>query len=929
MTTDRPKKAQRSSPEHIGAVQARASTLALHWQLLAATLSGVLVFLSFPEFNHHVLLWFSLVPLLLVLERIRRRKKAFWIGWWTGFVTNLGGFYWISGMLEDFGHLPSPVAWFLTILNAAYQGLVFALFAYLVVRLRTPRATYRYISIPLLMVFAETCVPFIFPWYFSNGIILAKELTQIIELVGVEVGTALIVLVNIALATAVQKAWRTKRVPFTEILYAASVLGLLFAFGSWRIQVVEESIAKAPKLGVGMVEANVGIWEKNAAYMDRKAREITVRGNLMRHHLLSSQAVSEGAKLIVWPETSYVPYFGIGIKRSPYFSLVRTQENRLLIGLSKGQFKKPSEVEGAEILAKVDGHIRALVGPREDTALILSRGGRIFRLNQQGWQEELSGVAVNLNAGWISGGNQRLDGNLHARSVHCGQEGPECDLPAVAVGSGGVYLRRRNSRWNQANNPSSVDLHAVVGSIQNDKASIYAAGSDGTIVMEYGSIRNEDIRLRVVHQDGPALRAIALSKRGRVAAVGDECTILVSKTKFEFEKLEVPGCTERLRAVGFLKDGRLIAGGRKGTLLYEEHPKGPIKVRDLGPETYVREIKKDPFGRTTMATGQGIVYDLSTPEGEDYPELSNMGENIYRMTHIGYLMDVLVPDDAQYLYASPVPYPEGPNVETRIRRDARSSTLDRDAVQRTFSEHLIFGGISYRADEVLERGEKLQDNLQNTIFMLSDDGEVLGISHKMKLLVFGEYIPFGDIFPVLYEWIPEAGRYISGKEIRPLVMKHKELGSIKIAPLICYEDILPEFSAKVLALDPHFMVNVTNDAWFGKTHEPALHLQLAAARSIETRKSLVRSTNTGISAFIDPLGQIHDPTSLEDAEIRVREIPLLQIPTLYGYPAQLLFWLCNLWVVILLLGELVKAAPRRARTRARDKNEKPSKKDQA
>jgi apolipoprotein N-acyltransferase len=924
MTKKSGKKKDRSDADGKAAVQTRGEPLALRSQLFGATLTGILVFLSFPEFNQHALLWFSLVPLLIVLEGIRRRRKAFMIGWWAGFVTNIGGFYWIGGMLEDFGHLPSAVAWFLTILNAAYQGLVFALFAYLVVRLRTPRPSYRYLSIPLLMVFAETCFPFVFPWYFSNGIILATELTQIIELVGVEVATALIVLVNVALASAAQTAWRARRFPIRETLYALGLLGGLFIFGTWRINVINDAVERAPKLSIGMVEANVGIWDKRATHMDQRTREIMLRGNLMRHHLLSSQAVSEGAELIVWPETSYVPYFGIGIKRSSYFSLVRTQKNRLLIGLSKGRFLEPSEVEGAEILTKVDGHIRAVVGPREDTALILSRGGRIFRLGSHGWEEELSGVAVNLNAGWISGGNPRLDGNLHARSVHCGQEGPECDLPAVVVGAGGVYLRRRNSRWNQANNPSAVDLLAVVGSIHNDRTSIYAAGSDGTIVMENGSIRNEDIRLKVVHEGGPTLRAIAVSKRGRVAAVGDDCTVLVSTSKEQFQKLEVDGCTERLRAVNFLNDGRLVASGQGGTLLFEERARGELQYKSLGNDLYIREIKYDPFGRLTGITGSGKVLDLSDPQVEALPVLGAVGQPVYRMAHVGYLLDILVPDDAKYLYASPAPYPEGPNIDTRIRRDARSPTFDRDAVQRIFSTPLIFGGISYQADEVLEQGEPIRDNLQNTIFMLGDDGEVLGISHKMKLLIFGEYIPFGDIFPILYDWIPEAGRYIPGERVQPLIMQSEEHGPIRIAPLICYEDILPEFSAKVLALDPHLLVNITNDAWFGKTHEPALHLQLAAARSIETRRSLVRSTNTGISAFIDPLGKIHDPTSLEDAEIRVREVPLLSINTLYGFPARLLFWLCNLWVVILLLGELVKAAPRRARTRTVDKKTKAS-----
>ena len=97
-------------------------------------LSGVATFLAFPhraspDSGHWWLAWFCLVPLFWVVSRAAPRR-AFWCGLIMGTVTNFGGFWWIHEVLRDFGHLPDPIAWGLTGLNAVYQGLQMALFAY-------------------------------------------------------------------------------------------------------------------------------------------------------------------------------------------------------------------------------------------------------------------------------------------------------------------------------------------------------------------------------------------------------------------------------------------------------------------------------------------------------------------------------------------------------------------------------------------------------------------------------------------------------------------------------------------------------------------------------------------------------------------------------------------------------------------------------
>lgn len=131
-------------------------------------------------------------------------------------------------------------------------------------------------------------------------------------------------------------------------------------------------------------------------------------------------------------------------------------------------------------------------------------------------------------------------------------------------------------------------------------------------------------------------------------------------------------------------------------------------------------------------------------------------------------------------------------------------------------------------------------------------GRVIGRYDKHYLLAFGEYIPFGESFPILYEWSPNSGHLTPGKSIDPVT-----LAGHPVSALVCYEDILPAFvNNAVNHGKPEMIVNVTNDAWFGDTTEPWIHLALAKMRAIEHRRYLLRSTNSGVSAIIDPVGRV-------------------------------------------------------------------------
>ncbi|QQR91102.1 MAG: apolipoprotein N-acyltransferase [Myxococcales bacterium] len=211
------------------------------------------------------------------------------------------------------------------------------------------------------------------------------------------------------------------------------------------------------------------------------------------------------------------------------------------------------------------------------------------------------------------------------------------------------------------------------------------------------------------------------------------------------------------------------------------------------------------------------------------------------------------------------------------------------AVMGSIDTPMLFGAVSRRssADE---------QQVFNTAFITNQEGDILGSYDKTYLLAFGEYLPFGDTFPILYKWSPNSGHFTKGSSLHSL-----PFGKWRIGTLICYEDILPSFVRKLVNADnPHLLVNISNDAWFGKTTEPWEHLALAKFRAIEHRRFLVRSTNSGISAFVDPVGRLIKHTELFKEQAIQNQVAMLQGRSLYSYAGEWPGWLSLLLAAFFL-----------------------------
>jgi apolipoprotein N-acyltransferase len=220
----------------------------------------------------------------------------------------------------------------------------------------------------------------------------------------------------------------------------------------------------------------------------------------------------------------------------------------------------------------------------------------------------------------------------------------------------------------------------------------------------------------------------------------------------------------------------------------------------------------------------------------------------------------------------------------------RAFDFYKSQITTKFNAPMIFGGVLY------EKAPPPKNyTLYNTALASDRQGEIVGRFDKQYLLAFGEYIPFGDIFPMVYELSPNSGRFSPGPNIKPI-----ELDGHGIAILICYEDVIPGFTNDIVQSGKtELLVNVTNDAWFGDTTEPWIHMALSKFRAIEQRRFLMRANNSGISAFVDPVGRMISHTQpFVQAEL-VDEIAWLDHQTIYGFVGNIPWWIVSGVAVVL------------------------------
>ena len=266
-----------------------------------SVLAGLLLFLAVPTYGLWPLMWIAAVPEIYVARVAATPKRAFLYGWLTGAVAHTGGFYWMDGLLERFGHMAPIEALPIMALLIAYQGLAFGFFSWGVRRVWDRSGAPLVVVAPLVMVTVELLMPQIFPYYLAISQAFVPAVIQVADLTGPLGVTALMLAMSGAVADLIFVPAARRRAPasWRGLAIVAALIVADLGYGALRMHQVDARRAGAPKVWTGLVQANVGILEK--------WDPVEFARLLALHQRASVDLQWRGAELVVWPESSY-PY---------------------------------------------------------------------------------------------------------------------------------------------------------------------------------------------------------------------------------------------------------------------------------------------------------------------------------------------------------------------------------------------------------------------------------------------------------------------------------------------------------------------------------------------------------------------------------------------------------------------------------------------
>ncbi len=186
---------------------------------------------------------------------------------------------------------------------------------------------------------------------------------------------------------------------------------------------------------------------------------------------------------------------------------------------------------------------------------------------------------------------------------------------------------------------------------------------------------------------------------------------------------------------------------------------------------------------------------------------------------------------------------------------------------------LMLGGPRYLRER--EGAEKSPPKLYNAVFFFAPRRPV-AVYNKVKLVPYGEFTPLAEFLPFIGKLVPGLN-YSAGSRVVKFAWK-----KLEIAPSVCFEGVFPAFTARFFKNGANLLVNLTNDAWFGDSPGPRQHLLNIRLRALENQTWIVRCANTGISAAINPAGEIVKFLPLNQEGLLLAEVEPAPGPTFFA-----------------------------------------------
>jgi apolipoprotein N-acyltransferase len=192
--------------------------------------------------------------------------------------------------------------------------------------------------------------------------------------------------------------------------------------------------------------------------------------------------------------------------------------------------------------------------------------------------------------------------------------------------------------------------------------------------------------------------------------------------------------------------------------------------------------------------------------------------------------------------------------------------------------------------------QELDSRIYNSGILVNPAGQMVARYDKVHLVPFGEYVPFRRLFSFAAGLTENVGDFTPGTSREPL-----QAGDAKLGVFICYESVFPDDIRKFAANGSQVFVNISNDGWYGDSGAYAQHLKQVRMRAMENSRWVLRATNTGVTASIDPYGRI--VTSIPRKLRTAMQAPyaLTQVTTFYTRHGDWFAYLCAIISVAAVL----------------------------
>jgi apolipoprotein N-acyltransferase len=204
---------------------------------------------------------------------------------------------------------------------------------------------------------------------------------------------------------------------------------------------------------------------------------------------------------------------------------------------------------------------------------------------------------------------------------------------------------------------------------------------------------------------------------------------------------------------------------------------------------------------------------------------------------------------------------------------------------------LIVGGIGMERSNQ-GQGQDQNWNFYNSAFIINADGESVGRYDKIHLVPFGEYIPFENLLTFAHKLTGRVGLFTRGTERNAFLLETQSGGSHRYGVFICYEAVFADEVRQFARHGAEVFVNISDDGWYGDTSAPWQHLNMARMRAIENRRWLLRDTNSGVTAAIDPYGRVRQSIPRHQTDALPAEFAFRSDITFYTAHGDVFAWLC-------------------------------------